>query len=67
MHVKKSFADFITKHGQESSQGITDQGPVKKSGRRRTERAHPPLQALALLKDHQEPLSLAETELDEIF
>lgn len=32
-----------------------------KSGRRRTERVHPRLQALALSKDHQGPLSLAET------
>ena len=32
-----------------------------KSGRGRTERVHPRLQALALLKDHQGPLSLAET------
>ena len=57
--MKKSFADFITKN--ESSQRITDPGPKKESEGQRTEPVHPRLQALAPLKDHQAPLSLAET------
>ena len=57
--MKKGFADFITKRGTGS---ITDQGGQdEKVEDGHTEQVHPPLQALALLKDHQVPLSLAET------
>jgi hypothetical protein len=40
--------------------GLQIKGPRKVEDGR-TEQVHPHLQALALLKDHQGPLSLAET------